>query len=242
MHVVVFTGGQAPLPNDTVFYFAHTPKIDYIIAADEGLDTLEAYRHFYGTTHNFRPDYILGDMDSLKDESLLKKYASVHTEIYNTEKDYTDTELAIQKAESLGLNRRRGDMITLIGGSGGLSDHFLGIYDMFSTDCHADVWLCGRQALCFLDEGYGLRVSHIRPDQRISIARPTSSYSDGKIYTEGLEWESPLFRKSGMPSISNKISKEYYEKGKKLVFRVEKGRFIVFLPLSAYVEHVILPA
>ena len=125
MHVVVFTGGQAPLPNDTVFYFAHTPKIDYIIAADEGLDTLEAYRHFYGTTHNFRPDYILGDMDSLKDESLLKKYASVHTEIYNTEKDYTDTELAIQKAESLGLNRRRGDMITLIGGSGGLRTIFL---------------------------------------------------------------------------------------------------------------------
>ena len=53
MHVLIFTGGQAPLPRDTTFYFAHAPKVDYVIAADAGLDTLESYRHFYDGNYDF---------------------------------------------------------------------------------------------------------------------------------------------------------------------------------------------
>lgn len=235
MHVVIFTGGEAPLPHNTVFYFSHAPAIDKVIAADSGLDTLEAFSHFYGSTYCFKPDLILGDMDSIRDSSLLQKYASVKSELFSHYKDFTDTELALQRAAALVGDRASG-RITLIGGCGGMTDHFISVYDSFSFPFHADFWLGPQNVVCCLPEGSRLQVSNVRPDQRISVARLTNSFSGGEIQTSGLEWDCHCFRPEGMPSISNHISSDYYGQKKPVTFEVKKGRFLVIVPPAAILQ------
>lgn len=204
MHAVIFTGGEAPLPQNTAYYFAGTPPIDYIVAADSGLDTLEAYRHFYGSTVNFKPNFILGDMDSLKDKSLLEKYSGVKSEIYNRDKDYTDTELALMQAVKVAPDRDN-DTVTLIGGSGGLMDHCLGVFETFAQNYHADVWLTKEQVVCCLEETFAIEMSNLTPKDRISIARAPYFFTGGKLKSEGLAWESPGFRKAECPAFQTEL-------------------------------------
>ncbi len=201
---------------------------------------MEAFRHFYGMSNpKLVPNFIIGDMDSLKDQSLLQKYADVPSEIYNRDKNYTDTELALQKVASLlpegGMNR-----VTLVGGgSGDYVDHFLGIMDTFATPYHADFWLCGQQIVCYLGKNMRLEVSNVRPDQRISVARVPSFYSGGSIETDGLEWESRVFRKEGMPSISNRIAtarSTRFSPQQSVSFTVRDQAFLVIVPITAILE------
>lgn len=84
---------------------------DYIICADGALNLLHRLR--------ITPDLILGDMDSV-DHEVLSKYAYVKQEEFPPEKDYTDSELAIEKAYA--LNPRR---IILIAAIGDYFDHSL---------------------------------------------------------------------------------------------------------------------
>lgn len=236
MHAVIFTGGEAPLPQNTAYYFAGTPPIDYIVAADSGLDTLEAYRHFYGSTVNFKPNFILGDMDSLKDKSLLEKYSGVKSEIYNRDKDYTDTELALMQAVKVAPDRDN-DTVTLIGGSGGLMDHCLGVFETFAQNYHADVWLTKEQVVCCLEETFAIEMSNLTPKDRISIARAPYFFTGGKLKSEGLAWESPGFRESGMPSISNRIAVDYYQEKRPVKLMAQEGRVLVFIPFHTHVHH-----
>ena len=70
----------------------------------------------------------------------------------------------------------------------------------------------------------------------VSVARTTSSYSGGKILSKGLEWESDLFRKYGMPSLSNRISEEYAKDRLPVTISAEKGDCMLFLPYNAVVS------
>ena len=234
MHIAVFTGGESPLPKDAESYFKNMPDVDLVIAADSGLDTAERYiNHFRGKI-DFTPDKILGDMDSLRDKSLLEKYAGAGTEVLSRDKDYTDTELALQLAVSLCEDRKK-DLITLVGGNGGRADHFLGIYETFSFDFHADVWLCGTQAVCYLGDGCSLEISGLGLEDCLSIARVAGGFSEGHVESEGLEWGSAVMRKKGMPSISNRISEDFYKRGKAVRLSASGGIFLVFIPIGASV-------
>jgi thiamine pyrophosphokinase len=65
---------------------------DYVICVDKGL----VCAHEDGIT----PNLILGDMDSV-DQKILKKYHKDIVNIFPSDKDYTDTELAIRKTIKL---------------------------------------------------------------------------------------------------------------------------------------------
>lgn len=233
MHIVVFTGGVSTQPQDSVVFFQNCPKVDFVIAADSGLETLELYNQFYKDI-DFTPDYVLGDMDSISDKNLLQKYAG-KVQTFPVDKDYTDTELALEKA-----HESKDAVVTLIGGAGGFCDHFLGIMDTFSTENHADYWLCGNQILCFLKKNEMLSIKNLALTDRISVARTTDSYSEGMITSEGLEWESNVFRKKGMPSISNRISREAWKNKTPVKFFVKQGKFLVIVPVNAILEKVLL--
>ena len=235
MHIVIFTGGESPLPEDARTYFENMPEPDLVIAADSGLDSAELYRKHFAGWRDFSPDRIIGDMDSLSDRSLLEKYADAGTEILSRDKDFTDTELALQLAKSICGERKR-DLITLIGGNGGRADHFIGIYETFSSEAHADLWLCGNQVICCVEDGDLLKVSGLKADDYISVSRTASSFTGGIMESEGLKWGSEVMRKSGMPSISNRISEEFYESGKPVVFKPKGGTFLVFVPLRAVID------
>ncbi|MGP1458359.1 MAG: hypothetical protein ACTTKL_03500 [Treponema sp.] len=55
------------------------------------------------------------------------------------------------------------------------------------------------------------------------------------MQSEGLEWESPLFRKNGMPSLSNRISKDFYAAEKPVILRADGADFLAIAPHSARV-------
>ncbi|MCR5319329.1 MAG: hypothetical protein K6E22_13975 [Treponema sp.] len=226
---VVFVGGEAPRPEEAEAFFSGIRCIGSVIAADSGLDTLEGYLSFFGNTGlDFSPNLIIGDMDSIRDKSLLKKFSDAKVEVFPGDKDFTDTELALMKAHDLAGDGE--SFIVLIGGNGGRADHFIGILDTFSFDYRADCWLCGSQAVFFLGQGKRLLARGLKKDGYVSIARTSSSFEGGSIVTDGLEWVPDAGKKKGMPSLSNRV---HDEKKGLASFYAEEGDFLVFLPLTA---------
>lgn len=82
---------------------------DFIICADGGLNYLDSL--------SAKPNLIVGDFDSV-DINLLEKYKNVTTKKYPTEKNYTDTEIAIEEAIACGYSE-----ITIFGATGTRLDH-----------------------------------------------------------------------------------------------------------------------
>lgn len=87
---------------------------DIIICADGGAE--------FANKNNIIPNYLIGDFDSI-DEFVLNYYKTQNTEIieFPREKDYTDTEICINKALQLNC-----DEICILAGIGGRLDHSLG--------------------------------------------------------------------------------------------------------------------
>ncbi|MBP5794104.1 MAG: thiamine diphosphokinase, partial [Spirochaetaceae bacterium] len=124
MNCIIFTGGKFPEKTKTAALLEPLKANSIVIAADSGLDAAKAY--------DIKPDFFLGDMDSVNAESLAwfkshkKETAPQNIETFPEDKDFSDTELALHKAKSLGA-----DFTALIGGSGGRLDHLLGILELF---------------------------------------------------------------------------------------------------------------
>lgn len=102
MRAVIITGGN-------IEDYAYTKTLilpnDYIICADSGFD--------HALKMQIKPHILLGDLDSIK-----SKPSPVQTIIYPTEKDMTDTELAVAYAKEKGYTQ-----ILLLGAIGTRMDH-----------------------------------------------------------------------------------------------------------------------
>lgn len=229
-NIFIFTGGESPDPDAARDFFKHFTKPDCIIAADSGLDSYKKY--FSNGLVERKPDYLIGDFDSISDRTLLDDFPDAKREIHPHDKDWTDSELALMKAVQLKSPVGR---VVLIGGNGGRPDHFLSLFDSFSKSFHCDVWLCGLQAVYMIEEHSTIKISNVVYDDRISISRIPCEYSGTVLENEGLEWAS--LNTSGMPSLSNRISKKYLEENKPITLHAKKGSFLVFVPFSAIVEY-----
>jgi len=82
---------------------------DLIISADAGLNVLDKLK--------IKPSIIIGDMDSAN-EKLLKKFKDVQKELFPTNKDLTDSELALKKALLFDP-----EIISIFGATGSYFDH-----------------------------------------------------------------------------------------------------------------------
>ena len=111
MKVIIFTNGEYKNKN---FYEMYIKKMkpDYIICADGGAN--------YAQKLNVRPDIILGDMDSITEETKAF-YRGSEFLCFPSRKDETDTELAIDYAIAKGAKE-----VILLGGLGSRIDHSLG--------------------------------------------------------------------------------------------------------------------
>lgn len=109
MNTIIITGGKTT--KNFVKEYLNTNKCDIIIAVDKGLEILD--------TLSIKPDYILGDFDSVN-QDILRKYKTenIHITELNPEKDLTDTHSAINLAISL-----KSDKITILGAIGTRIDH-----------------------------------------------------------------------------------------------------------------------
>lgn len=111
MKAVIVTGGSAPSKKLLLDFISSE---DYIIGVDKGCDTLYKY--------NIKPSLVLGDFDSI-DPSILTEYKNQNIQMikFNPEKDYTDTDLAYEKAKEVNPSK-----IIIFGATGSRMDHTLG--------------------------------------------------------------------------------------------------------------------
>lgn len=111
MKVIIISGGYPPSKELLMEEFTENA---FLICADSGANCLYDY--------NIDPHLILGDFDSI-DKKVLNyfKERNCIIDTYPTEKDFTDTEIAVQKALSM-----RPDEIVLLGCMGSRVDHLLG--------------------------------------------------------------------------------------------------------------------
>lgn len=116
---LIVTGGNI----NEQFLKTRLKNCNNIIAVDNGLKILHEL--------NVLPNYIVGDFDTI-DNNILKEYEkneSVQICKYSPQKDYTDTDLAIDLAIKIKSNN-----IYIIGAIGTRIDHVLGnIHALFQT-------------------------------------------------------------------------------------------------------------
>jgi len=111
MKAVIVAGGTPP---SYELLKGELKENTLIICADSGGDCLYKY--------GILPDYLLGDFDSISEEALnYLKGKGVSIDSFRRDKDYTDTQLALNKAIDLGCEE-----IVLLGCSGNRIDHMLG--------------------------------------------------------------------------------------------------------------------
>jgi len=125
---IIFTGGEGPAVQTVRRLIDTETKGALFAAADSGLQAAEVA--------GFRPDWIIGDMDSLSCPSRLAEYPQQCVIRHSTAKDYTDTELAFSLVSEKGC-----DEIWIIGGGGGRIDHLFGIRSLFERDVFPRRWI-----------------------------------------------------------------------------------------------------
>lgn len=105
--MLIITGGN--LTKEFLQNFLKENKFEKIIAVDKGLEILNKL--------DVKPDYIIGDFDSVNNE-ILKQYKNTPITYLKPEKDFTDTHMALKKVIEMG-----GKQITIVGATGTRFDH-----------------------------------------------------------------------------------------------------------------------
>ncbi|MBK5240714.1 thiamine diphosphokinase [Clostridium sp.] len=111
MKVIIVSGG---IPPSRELLIKEITEGTFIIAADSGANCLYDYK--------ILPNLLLGDFDSIS-KKVLKYFEKSQCiiDIYPTEKDFTDTEIAVKKA----INMKPSEIV-LLGCTGSRVDHLLG--------------------------------------------------------------------------------------------------------------------
>jgi thiamine pyrophosphokinase len=207
MRGIAFIGGQGP---EYSRCRSLAEGADLIVAADSGLISAEGA--------GLCPRWIIGDMDSLDSLRRLDKYPRDRIIRYPHEKDYTDTELALE------LLRKQGcEEVWLIGGGGGRLDHLLAIRSLFEREKGPDRWVTSREDCRLVKGDFTFSLER---GSRVSVF-PLGS-DPWKISSSGLKWpldKAPWDR--GFAGISNVSVDGQFS------VNAASGRFLVIVELSA---------
>ncbi len=148
-----------------------------VICADSGLD--------HAATLGLTPSVVVGDLDSVSPEALQRAIsAGVPVIAHPTDKDATDTELALQLAVAHGH-----DHIVVVSGGGGRLDHALGALvalthvDLAPTGV-LEAWI--GPALVRVLHGPTTATVTAEPGATVSLV-PLAGSARG-VHTDGLRW------------------------------------------------------
>ena len=202
---IAITGGEGP-ENEALKKLAKLA--DLIAAADSGLAACEEA--------GIAPDWIVGDMDSLDDLRRLEKYPPERVIRHRSDKDFSDTELALSLLWEKGC-----DEVWLAGGGGGRTDHLLAIRSLFERQKAPDRWFTADEEIFRLREVQTRSVEAVIGGV-VSVfplgAGPWQAESAGlKWPLNGVAWENGGF------SLSNVAEKSPFE------LRSKKGEFMVIV-------------
>lgn len=158
---LIVTGGEPPSKG---LITDRASRAEWIIAADRGAG--------YCLDAGIIPHLVVGDMDSLEDEALRRLETSgVECRRFDTDKDRTDTEIALR--EALGRGARH---IEILGALGDRLDHTLanvhllhmalrhGVQALIITDFQ-QIFLVGSRST--LEHGQGCTVSFLPLTERV---------------------------------------------------------------------------
>jgi thiamine pyrophosphokinase len=212
MRGIAFIGGEGP---GEAVCGRLARAADLVVAADSGLLAAEKA--------GIRPDWIVGDMDSLDDARRLDAYPPERIIRYPPDKDFTDTELALKLLWEQGC-----DEVWLSGGGGGRTDHLLAIRSLFERDPSPDRWVTSAEDMRRLRRGGMLAFPETG---RVGEAlRGISVFPLGtgpwKAESRGLRW--PLDRlpwDRGFFGVSNEAPAGYFS------INAVQGDFLVLAPL-----------
>ena len=159
MRCLIITGGT--IQSEFAIKYIKERAWDYVVCADARM----RFCHSAGIL----PDLILGDFDSVDEESYeyFQKVCPERMERFPTHKDETDTELALLRAIDAGA-----DAITMIGATGTRLDHVMGNIQMLKlaldrkvscqiVDAHNRIRLVSGELHLKMTEQWGKYVSLI---------------------------------------------------------------------------------
>ena len=216
MRALIFTGGKGPDIEEVRYLLG---SYSSVVAADSGIYAAEAA--------GIVPDIIVGDMDSLHDRTILKKYPQDSIQQWPKDKDFTDTELALHLLREKGF-----DDIILIGGNGGRIDHFLAIRSLFDNAIPPSVWIGDESAVFSVGKGcvrQNICIRNLQPEDTISFfptgTNPHLCKSSGVYWPiDELAWDAGKF------SLSNRC------KSGVCSFEALAGGFIVITPITVHID------
>lgn len=113
MKTLIISGGT--IEDSFAAEYVKEWKPDYILAADKGME--------FCCRTGIMPDCIIGDYDSVNDEILtyFRKKDGIEWHDFEPEKDYTDTEIAVELAAA-----KRSSEVHILGATGTRLDHVIG--------------------------------------------------------------------------------------------------------------------
>jgi len=186
MKALIITGGECPPPR---FVRQLAIESDLVIAADSGLDV--------AGLAGINPDLVVGDFDSVKDRSLLDRIPPEKKKIYPTDKDDTDTEIALKTAVDM-----KADYVVIAGGGGGRLDHLVAMLYLFGRANAPREWHTGKESVYFIEAGKAL--SFELPLESTVSVFPIGTASNG-MRSVGLKWPlDDLVWEQGRFGISNR--------------------------------------
>lgn len=187
MEALVITGGESPAAG---FLFRLAARARLVIAADSGFDAAQQA--------GIRPDYTVGDFDSIADSSVLKGLSPESIHQYPSDKDDTDTEIAISLARKLGAER-----IVLAGGGGGRLDHLLALSYLFLRPDPPAEWHTRGESVFFIPSKRTARCI-VQPGSIVSVL-PVGGKKSRGMSSKGLVWPlEGLLWADGQVGISNR--------------------------------------
>ena len=186
---LVVTGGECPL-----FPVVLANPSDFlVVAADSGLH--------YVDQQKLPVQAVVGDMDSV-DADMLEKYirAGIIVQQYDTAKDYTDTEIALEYIWQYGITRT-----AIIGGSGGRLDHLLSILRLFEREKSPYRWITSNEEIYLIDSDFEIETSF----GEILSFFPVGN-REVRAESEGLRWQlNDLIWKHQDSGASNESTADY---------------------------------
>ena len=187
---------------------------ELVIAADSGLDTAAAY--------GIDVDFVVGDFDSLKDRSLLSRLSADRVLSFPEDKDFTDTELAVQELRARGC-----EDVVILGGGGGRLDHIFALHHMMFRADGPTAWLTHRDEVIAIRDRFSSSGDIGTVVSFFPAPGPTV-----RMRSWGLRWPlDTLAWNMGDFGVSNRISEREY--GVELI----EGRLLHIRPHSSYFFH-----
>ena len=209
--ILIVSGGRM----EDAFVLELMKKNNYqtMIACDSGME--------FFWRNNICPDLILGDFDSADPDivNVFRQREDVDLEQFPSQKDWTDTELAVRRALELAPDR-----IDLVGVTGSRLDHVMGNLQllalglesgvpMFILDAHNRIRLIDRPLTIKKEEQFGEYISLIPHGGLV-----------GGLTLKGMKYL--LSGATLTPDISLGISNEIIDEEAQIIFTV--GRLFVF--------------